>query len=273
MAALMYLALTAWGLATGFGLLKRKAWARASVLVFGGLLVSIAVFGSLGMLLVSEIIPRLPGGPPVSAMRTTALVVLAVPGVIGAWWLVYFNLRRVRRGFEEYAVTGYYARDVAAARTLFLKPHPPLSITLIAWMYLAALPFLVWVLFHDFPVILAGRVVVGPAAKVMYWLYLPLIPYVGIGLLKLKHGARILAIVLTVLHLVNSVCFVLLPGLEERTERTLGSVGVVLPPQLTVGMMLPLIHFGLVVGVGFSLLILWLLITRRSAFNGAAARA
>jgi hypothetical protein len=268
-----YFFLTGWGIATGIGLLRLKAWARVSVLVFSGFCLVTAVFAGVAISLIGPVIPQPPSAPPFSSVRNVILAMMAVPGMIAIWWLVYFNVKSVREQFEEYPTTGHYSRTDGSAGTLFLKPHPPLSIVLVAWMYLVALPGLVLVLFRDCPFILFGAVIRGPAAKGAYLLYLPVVLYVGIGLLKLKPAARILAIALSVLHLVNGALFVLLPGLEGRIATLLEHTGVPLPPQLTAGVLVPLVRVGLISGLGLSVAILWVLVTRKGAFTEARAAA
>src|ERR1700722_11866918 len=47
MAALMYLALAAWGIATSIGLFRLRAWARISIIIFSVLLILSGGFGAL----------------------------------------------------------------------------------------------------------------------------------------------------------------------------------------------------------------------------------
>jgi hypothetical protein len=266
-----YFALAAWGITSGVGLLKLKAWARMSVLVFSGFCAFAVISVAIVLFVIGPIIPQTPGAPPFSAVRNIMLGVITAPLLIAIWWLVYFNLKSVREQFEEYPTTGHYSRTDGSAQTLFLKPHPPLSIVLIACVYLFAVPGLLMMPFRNYPVLLLGVLVHGMAAKTIYVLCLPIALYVGIGLLKLKPPARILAMALCVFHLVNSIAFALLPGLEERISELLGSSGVVLPAELTTGVLVPLIRFGLIAGLGLSAAIFWILVTRKSAFEAAAA--
>ena len=270
-AGAFYLGLAAWGIVTGVGLLKLKAWARASILVFSVLMIVTFGMGAVSLLFISKLMPAMPGGRASLTILGIVTATMAIPVLIAVWWLVLFNLKSVRAQFDEYPTTGQYAQMDGSARTLFLQPHPPLSIVLIGWMYLLAVPGLVTVLFIDCPVMLLGMLVRGPVAKAIFLLYLPVTLYVGIGLLKLKPPARIVAIVLSVLHMLNSALFVMLPGLEDRMKELLDSTGAALPPQLTANMLVPLARMGLIVGLGLSVAVLWILVTRKSAFTASAA--
>jgi hypothetical protein len=70
--------------------------------------------------------------------------------------------------------------------------------------------------------------------------------------------------------MLNSALFVMLPGLEDRMKELLDSTGAALPPQLTANMLVPLARMGLIVGLGLSVAVLWILVTRKSAFTASA---
>ena len=264
--SLFYFGFAAWGIATGVGLLKRKAWARASILVFSGLMLFGFGMGSVALFLLPPLVRDIPGGARGGMAREIALAIMAVPTLIAVWWLVYFNLAGVKKQFEEYATTGEYSREDGSAKTLFLKRHPPLSITLIALMYLLGAPFLLIAPFTDYPLLLFGFVITGNAARALYLLYLPLTVYVGVGLLKLKETARLVAIAISAVHFVSTLCFAVLPGQEERLKTLFELLHVELPPPLTVASLMPIIRFACFVGLAFTLVLIWLLVTRRSAF-------
>ncbi len=264
--AVFDLGFAGWGIATGAGLLRLKAWARASILVFSGLMLAGCGMGSVAMFLLPLRGREVPGGPPAAMVREVAIAVLAVPMLIAVWWLVYFNLATVKKQFEEYATTGEYSRDDGSAKTLFLKPHRPLSITLIALMYLVSAPFLLIAPFTDYPLVLFGYVITGSAARVLYLLYLPVIVYAGVGLLKLKEPARLVAIALSVVHFVSTLCFAALPGLEERLKVLFDLLRVELPPPMTVSSLVAFTRFACCFGLAFSLVLIWLLVTRRTVF-------
>ena len=271
-AVVIYLCLSIWGIATGIGLLRLRAWARASVLVFGGLMVLTAVSGAIGISVVGPLMPSRPGAPPFSAVRNMVLAIMAVPAVVGVWWLIYFNLGSVREQFAEYATMGHYAAQDGSAQTLFLRPQRPIGVTLIAFLYLMALPILVVASFRPYSAALFGALITGSAARAIYWLYAVVCLYVGIGLLKLHPPARLLAIGLSIFHLASQAWFLLLPDSTLRMEQLMDSLPVPLPPPLTVAKLMPLVKFGMVFGFLFAFVVLWVLIRSKDAFSAPAGQ-
>lgn len=270
----LYSVLAAVGVTTGIGLLRLKAWGRVLVLILSAFFLLGSLFAVVGILVIGPAMPHQAGGPAFATVRNVVLAMTAVPALLSIWWLIYFNRKSVRDQFDEYPVTGEHSHP-DEARTLFLKPHPPLSIVLIGSMYLFAAFATLPTLAHDYPVVVFGTLVFGPVAKAFYVLSLPLALYVGIGLLRLKPPARVLAIALSALHMLNSLLFVLRPGLEERMMTILGSARLKLGPSMNleafVRMIVPLLWLGLAVGLVMSSVILWVLVTRKGAFTRPAA--
>jgi hypothetical protein len=269
-----YLGLAGWGIATGVGLLKLKAWARVSILVFSGFMIATFGMGAVSLLFVSRLMPAMPGGPPPSTIFGVAAAAMAIPILIAVWWLMYFNRKSVRAQFEEYRTTGEYSREDGSAKTLFRGPQRPVSITLIALLFLFAVLFFVLAPFRNYPALLFGAVITGNAARAIHLVYLLLYLYMGIGLLKLKPGARVVAIYVSVFNLANGLCFLLLPRLEERFNKLFSYTPTLapLPPHLTVANLMPLLIIGHAFSLALTVLIIWLLVTRRNAFSREADR-
>jgi len=269
--ATIYLALTVWGVATGGGLLKVKAWARASILIFSGFIISIVVFFTVVLTLISGLLPTAAAAPSFSSVRKVLLGVAIVPVLVSAWWLVYFNLRSVKQQFEEYRTTGHYAATDGSANTLFLGPQRPLSITIIACLYLAGSLLLVESIFHPHPSILLVWTLGGSAARVIHMVYVAAGLTVGIGLLKLRPWARISAICISFFHLFNGLGYVLLPGFDQRFSKMISMAG--LPPQFTAEKLMPLVYLGSVFASLLSLVVIWLLVRGEPAFAQDPAQA
>ena len=101
--AIVWLTVAAWGSATGFGLLKLKAWARFSVLVFSALVLLWSGFNILAIYTAERSLSASPVRPSTSRVAYVMLKNAAVPGLIAVWWLVYFNRKAVRCRFEKSA--------------------------------------------------------------------------------------------------------------------------------------------------------------------------
>lgn len=104
--AIVCLGVAAWGFATGFGLLKLKAWARFSVLAFSALALLWSCFIILSIYMALRHVSASAVRPSASQVAYVMLKNAAAPGLIGVWWLVYFNRRAVQRRFEESITKG-----------------------------------------------------------------------------------------------------------------------------------------------------------------------
>jgi hypothetical protein len=98
--ALFQLAFAAWGVCNAVGLLRLRVWARVSVLFFAGVLVLLngsAFFGGLIAL------GNLPAGSPGVTAAGAALLPRVLMVLVGIWWLVLFNTRRMKDAFAASA--------------------------------------------------------------------------------------------------------------------------------------------------------------------------
>ena len=118
--SLFYLLPAAWGILTGFGLLKLKNWARISVMVFSVLLIFMSAFCWVSF---TSPIPATPN-PEVSP--STVLSIRIGMGVFcfmllgsGTWLLVFFSRTKVKQQFVQ--------RDMAFAAESAIRPHIGIS--------------------------------------------------------------------------------------------------------------------------------------------------
>jgi hypothetical protein len=103
---LLTLAFVVWCFWTVAGLFQLKPWARYSIMAIGAL--DLCFFGiqSVGLLMLRSrpdlpaMIPIGPGAIPISTILLEIAAVDAALAMVGLWWLVYFNTRRVRLVFE-----------------------------------------------------------------------------------------------------------------------------------------------------------------------------
>jgi hypothetical protein len=94
---LLQAVLAAWSFANAFGLLRRRPWARVSILCFAGVLV---VFNLLGMLGALAALSNLPEGSLKIFGAISELLPRAVLALAGAWWLILFNRQPLRTAFS-----------------------------------------------------------------------------------------------------------------------------------------------------------------------------
>jgi len=271
--ALFYLALASWGFATGVGLLRLRAWARASILVFSCLEVLSMVCAAFGVFVASHLV-NLPNRPPdfETVMRIGA-VALGLLALVGVWWLVLFNLKSVRAQFDESGVAGTYGEGSDTAQARAMRSNRPLSISVIAILYLLALPSMVLGLVRGYPAMLGGYVFEGASARLIYVLSGAVSVSVGIGLLKLKPWARLCAIGLSVFYFVSSVLMAFIPGSTEKMLASLAKMDPRLAQPYVTQLMSSTIRFAWIFGCVGALVFVWFLVRNKAAFTQASAAA
>jgi hypothetical protein len=266
-AALLYAALAAWGIATGVGLFRLRAWARASILVFSGLEVFVFLFSAPMLFIVSRM-PQMQAQAP--GFQTGTMIVLAFMGLVaavGVWWLVLFNLKSVRAQFDETRTTGAYAESGDSAQARAMRPHRPLSVTIIACLYLLGTPGIVFALIRPFPGVLLGWLLEGNAARAVHCVNIAVGLAVGIGLLRLKPWARLLGIYVAVWHWLNSLIFSLLPGHTEQLVRVMMQLNAGNRQPFAPEIQMIFLRFAWGAGWVATLLIVWILVRNKAAFT------
>jgi len=252
----MYGFLSAWGLATAVGLFRLRNWARISIIVFSVLLAFTGLVTGPAMLLV----PAPASAPP--NFHEMIMVIAAAEvalGLLGGFWLYYFNRRSTREAFRGGAA------PVESAR--------PLSISIIGWWLLAVGMMAPISLFTRFPAVFLAWVLTGWAGVAVNLVYASIWAPIGYGLLRLKPLARVAAIWLFGFAVVNSVVFYAVPGWDARFATLMSSFsfgsrfGAQPPPPMHFSVLLMLPLTLLTLGVP-----LWFLIRTKSAFETNAAR-
>ncbi|HUJ39830.1 MAG TPA: hypothetical protein VLW54_04730 [Candidatus Acidoferrales bacterium] len=272
--AVFYGGLAAWGFATSVGLLRLRAWARASILVFSGLLAFSCVC-CLPVLFIISRVPELKQGPPGAQLAVASILATIIGSMAGVsiWWLVLFSLKSVRAQFDETGVVGAYSETGDTAQARAMKPRRPVSITVIGCLYVLGAPGAIFGLVRPYPALLLGYMIEGNAARLVYLLHGAIALVLGLGLLKLKPWARILAICLTVFYGLGAVAMYFHP---ESMQKMLALVPASTPPEARAvagQLMQSMLPFSILLGALVSLAILWFLITSKDAFTPRAADA
>jgi hypothetical protein len=280
-----YLAVAAWGISTGVGLLKLREWARISELIFSALLV-LGVGAGVAVLFIP--FPTTPNdaNPALTAhvMSFTRIGMAAFYGllaVLGAWWLYYFNQSSIRAQFRAPQVpavaltaTALPAFGVPPAPPLgsFVLPPPadtparPVSISIIAVLLLFGAAMMPLSLLFRTPLLFFGFLLSGWRGYLLALALSATNLAAGVGLFKLKLWARTLAICATIFNILNVTFTVLLPGSQSRWDQLMQSTYEKwgLPSNI------PVPHFPLwltmLPGIPFALIELYFLITRKPAF-------
>ena len=188
--------LAAWAILTLIGLLRLRSWTRYSTLVIGGFLVFIAACSIFGLALAAFVFPAQPN-VPVSTMHTILFVqglFYSAVAAVGAWWLVFFNLKSTKAYFLP-AYAAEFAGEDPSQPTLIHPPgrfaHVPTAIVVLACLLLFSAVCCAVVAFFTLPTFLFGFTLTGPGVHFLYLVYAALMAFIGWGLLRLDNRARL----------------------------------------------------------------------------------
>src|SRR5262249_11247213 len=92
----------------------------------------------------------------------------------------------------------------------------PLSIAVLAILNFLAVPTCLFCIWKSSPIMIFGTFVQGPAARLVWIVFLAVGLYTGIGLWRLNPTSRYVAICFYLFGVVNTVLFWFLPGRERR---------------------------------------------------------
>ena len=251
------------GVATGIGLLKLRPWARASILVFGGVVAAICLGAAVMIFVVPlPLQPGMPNGLTLEKLRPMMLAVYSVPFLIGVWWLVQFNRPGTKAAFaggSELAGTG--------------NGHPmrPLSITIIGAWFVASGALTIVPAYSRMPAMMFGLVLTGWAAILLYVVMAAVQIAAGSGLLKLHETARVLTIIWIAIGIANLGVMAWVPGVRatvEAYERTINRMPAGQPPFDMIQLLRVMTPLWLLVAA----VPIWFLVRRRAAFHSHTDR-
>src|SRR6185437_15245720 len=206
---------------TVVGLFRVKRWARISILVLGGLLACFCLFSALlsgAMAFIPSAVVQGNSGISPSMMRIVFLgssVFYLCVALIGVWWLVYFNLRRIRALFatrNALRQPEFGSRlPVAGARiesNASNRGATEILIICLAVLYIfSGASGIITALFH-FPLLVFGHIFRGGAATAISCFLIVVSVAIGVGLLRRLKVAWGAALVLNALGLVSEVMLV-----------------------------------------------------------------
>jgi hypothetical protein len=244
----LFSGLGVWGIWTSVGILRRRNWARISILVFAVLL---AFMGACALLAI--LVMPFPSTPGVSAglMEHTRWAIAAFYGalaLLGAWWLVLFNTKATKQYFAEREPARESAR--------------PLSISIIGWYLLIGAACTALAVVLRMPAVFFGVIVTGWSALPIYAAYTAAAIYLGAGLLRLRERARLWSIVYFCAIAANSLVTLARPGIMLQMQRAM--------PGFSTAFAMPQLHlmwvYGLIGALACAVPI-WFLVRRRAAFQ------
>jgi hypothetical protein len=288
----LFLALSAWGVTTGIGLLRLRNWARISQLVFAALMLFGGISGALTIPFLP--FPTPPNDPDpaltqkiFSGMKIGGEIFYILCAILALYWLFYFARRSTADVFnsggdgagansQQRPPWGPSTSAVSRAAEPFRGPMNagrPISISIIAALLLLGLlsiplapllgtPFILFgKMFYGWHGVLAATPLIAMQAGSCY------------GLLKMRLWGRTLAILTLLFGAANSALMWILPGSQQRFDELMQQQlsKMALPPNFVMP------HFPaalMALGVVPILAIeLFFLIKEKPAFIAAEAKA
>lgn len=256
---------------TVVGLFRMRRWARIAMLIVAGVVFCFSAILCVGMAVVR--VPALPvtkGPSPVSLHEVFLgmAVVYGLLSLIGAWWLVYFNLKPVRAAFAPAGPQPVEGRAEPAGSTAW-------RVVIMVWAWLLLLGALVYPLaiWARVPLFLFGVVVRGTDAMAVLLGMMLVQVVLGVGLLR-KWKAAWYVGVASLAYWVLHVLSFMLPGSWARftayQQEVAGRWGVTVtsPGETRYFGAASFMWLGLVVGMAAVVVLTWALIQQRRDFLG-----
>ncbi|MCU1323261.1 MAG: hypothetical protein JWM43_2910 [Acidobacteriaceae bacterium] len=279
-AALLFAAMATWSIFTIIGLVRLRNWARISILIIGGCLVFLGGSSALFAIAAIFLSPTPNAQSPLTSH--TQHLVLAITGIfygllaaVGVWWLVYFNLRRVRALFAPpISRLPDCTLDPAGYRAFSAPPsrfaQVPTTITILACLFFVSALTCGLMAFAPLPAFLLGFIITGSGQHILYAVLAILSGLIGYGLIHLDNRARIATIALLCLGILN-VPLMMLPWYQSQfriynqqivDKFQLPGLPATAPPALTSAYFIFIGVIGLVIYGG----IFWLIQRHRASF-------
>jgi hypothetical protein len=260
---LFYLAIAIFGIFVGANILRRRNWARISILIWGGLM---AFFSAAVMLVTLLVMSQLPSVIPHAAEAAPVLAVMkwfiallyAIPLGVGIWWLFLFTRKEVVEEFNPLSArlhpgktldaSGFPQEPPAAPSYVPGGPTCPLPLLIIAGLDIFSGVSMVTLLvfpfsfFSTIPFFLFGHAFHGGLAVVFLVLLGIVYAVCGVGIIKLKPWALDPLIWCKGLFLLSGIVTLLnpqfIPAMREAIAKMMPTI-----PELPAHAALPVISF------------------------------
>ncbi len=270
---------------TVVGLFRMRAWARFAILAIGGLEFFFCALGAGVMILVRNMPQPMPTATPAPIGMPAVFIGIAafygLLSLIGAWWLVYFNLAPVREAFRVAGTQGSAAVIAAdagepARPALVAQALPATSgwrMVIVVWacLMLVGVLFLPVLLVMRLPVFLLGVVFRGNAATGVLLAMVAVQVYLAVGLLRKWRAAWYVGMAWQIYTIVFFLTF-LLPSVWARfmayQEELMGRWGFTITGAGSTMFVAPrpVVAFGLVMGAAVVAILTIALVRRREDY-------
>jgi len=288
------LGIAVFGFFVGVGVLRRRNWARITMLIWAGIMAVLSAVSIPFIWVVFNSLPAtLPNGaeaaPIVGFMKLFMFFFYGIPLAVGIWWLVLFTRPRVAAAFAAPVASAAYTPAVDGSGFPLVEPPVraslapkavcPLPLMIFAGFLIFSAVFMLLVGFFPMtgsvPFFFFGQFVSGFSAKVFLALLGVAFGISAIGIFKLKAWALHAILVLQCVLFINGILSVLNPRFLNAMQEAMQRANAENPafpggnPFLTGSFF----HSILIFGLCFSAAIIALLLFYRSRFLEAASAA
>jgi len=221
---LFLIALAVFGIFVGVGIVRRRNWARISILVWGGFMAVVSLLTIPVLFFVFSAMPgmmpkEVDAAPVISVMKWISVLFYGIPLGVGIWWLVLFTRPRVAAAFSDPAglapypptmdVSGFPLPRPTATASLSPKPACPLPLMILAGFLIFSAFFMVLLVLAPvtgaMPFFFFGHFYSGLTAKVILGLLGLIFGAAGVGMIKVKPWALHTILVLQCVFLINGI--------------------------------------------------------------------
>jgi hypothetical protein len=231
-AAIMFfmLALSVSGIIVGVGVIRRRNWARITIMIWGGFMTFVCACAVAFSLVIFSAMPMpLPNtnvadaGSFMMFMKIFLAVFYGIPACVGIWWLVLFTRARVANAFTnplQYPpvmdASGFPQLEVTSTAQLGKQPSCPLPLAIVAGLLIFGAVSLALFAFvplpSGMPFFFLGHAFGGTAARFILILFGLVSGVAGVGILKLKPWALYTEIVFQCVGILNCIVTFLSPS-------------------------------------------------------------
>jgi len=289
------IAVCVFGIFVGAGVLRRRNWARISIIVWAAFMTVVSAITIPVLFLVFNAMPgMMPANanvaPVMSFMKWFIVLFYGIPLGVGTWWLVLFTRPRVSAAFTPPAqalatypppttvdVSGFPLPAPVTAPLLAPKPACPLPLMILAgFLIFSALSMLLIVLVPvtgSMPFFFFGHFYSGLTAKFILGLMGLVYGTGGVGMFKLKPWALHTVLGFQLVFLLNGTLSILNPRfltvMQEAMQQSYAE-----NPALAGGnpfLTSSLLQTFMIIGLCFGAAIVAVMLFYRSRFLEAAA--
>jgi len=241
------IAVCVFGIFVGAGVLRRRNWARISILIWAAFMTMVSAVTIPVLFLVFNAMPGMMPhdanvAPVMSFMKWFIVLFYGIPLCVGIWWLVLFTRKRVSAAFTAPAqilaqyppttmdVSGFPLPEPAPMPTAPLAPRPacPLPLAIVAGFSIFGAVCLVFFacipLPSDIPFFFFGLAFGHGTGRVILLLFGVMSGATGVGIFKLKPWALYTQIAFQCVGLLNCMVTGLSPNYGPAMRAAMGKM-------------------------------------------------